>query len=448
MRLVQYFDKARMELTTPASPVTNGLLTVELKSGQLQLGDDSFEQRAAATVGVAGDPGTPGPTYADLAQLPEKSPQAAGSVNLGYDVPSDSFKTTAASTDPALTYAAYISDPSGRFGQNVPQAFVTFLNKIPGGYLSAMGYPISPAFSASVQVAGKPNVPVVIQAFQRKVLTYTASNPAAFQVEFGNIGQHYYTWRYSGNAATGPTATTAPSGSVTISAPTFTSIEDTSVTVVFTTGGAVCATAQYRVQGTTTWLTDVADAACVPVNARTAHSIDLSALTPSTTYEVRPVAKDTAQAVTFGPVATVTTAAASPVVISPINISNLTGTSATVAFQTNIPTCGIVQYRTSGNEQWGSDQTLPAPCNASDATTTHTENLTGIAPNTSIDVRGAAKDPNDQSVHYGRPVTFTTGASAPTAVPATPTSATATAAPATATAALSSPTAGAPTPTP
>src|SRR5215472_4103802 len=56
MRLVQYFDKARMELTTPTSPVTNGLLTVELKSGQVQLGDNSFQQQAAANIGIAGDP--------------------------------------------------------------------------------------------------------------------------------------------------------------------------------------------------------------------------------------------------------------------------------------------------------------------------------------------------------------------------------------------------------
>ncbi|HEY7908701.1 MAG TPA: hypothetical protein VIC60_07485, partial [Thermomicrobiales bacterium] len=32
-RLVQYFDKARMEQTTPGGSVTNGLLTVELLTG-------------------------------------------------------------------------------------------------------------------------------------------------------------------------------------------------------------------------------------------------------------------------------------------------------------------------------------------------------------------------------------------------------------------------------
>ena len=37
---------------------------------------------------------------------------------------------------------------------------------------------------------------MLIQLFQRRALTYTPSNSAAFQVEMGNIGQHYYVWRY------------------------------------------------------------------------------------------------------------------------------------------------------------------------------------------------------------------------------------------------------------
>jgi hypothetical protein len=35
-----------------------------------------------------------------------------------------------------------------------------------------------------------------VQLFERRVLTYTPTNPAAYQVEFGNIGQHYHRWRY------------------------------------------------------------------------------------------------------------------------------------------------------------------------------------------------------------------------------------------------------------
>src|SRR3954471_18652916 len=42
-RLVQYFDKARMEQFDPKARVTTGLLTVELKSGKVQRGDNTFE---------------------------------------------------------------------------------------------------------------------------------------------------------------------------------------------------------------------------------------------------------------------------------------------------------------------------------------------------------------------------------------------------------------------
>ena len=37
---------------------------------------------------------------------------------------------------------------------------------------------------------------VLVQLFQRRVLSYTPGNPAGFEVEMGNVGQHYYAWRY------------------------------------------------------------------------------------------------------------------------------------------------------------------------------------------------------------------------------------------------------------
>ncbi len=214
-RLVQYFDKARMEQTkTATGTVTNGLLTVELKSGMLQTGDNAFQPFSPAAIGIAGDPGQPGPTYASLGGLPEKSLRDTGAVSLRYDNTANTFASGAASTDPQAVFAAYLTDPAGRFGQNVPKAFNDFLQRVPGGYENALGYPITPPFQASVQVGGKANTAVIVQAFQRRVLTYTASNPAAFQVEFGNIGQHYFQWRYALLAAT-PTATSTPIVTVT-----------------------------------------------------------------------------------------------------------------------------------------------------------------------------------------------------------------------------------------
>jgi len=245
-RLVQYFDKARMELTNPATGnVSNGLLTVELKSGQLQLGDNSFQGLQPAQIGIAGDPGSPGPTYATLGILQERDAQSNGSVALTYSASSNTFTMGAPSTDANAAFATYLSDPNGRFGQNVPRAFADFLQRIPGGYLSSMGYPISPAFQATVTVGGQQNVPVIIQAFQRKVLTFTPSNPAAFQVEFGNIGQHYYQWRTAqGNlpTATGSATSTLTMTTTPTSGPTQTPVVVTATTVPTQTAVVVTAT--------------------------------------------------------------------------------------------------------------------------------------------------------------------------------------------------------------
>jgi hypothetical protein len=44
---------------------------------------------------------------------------------------------------------------------------------------------------------------VLVQLFERRILTYNPANPPAFQVEMGNVGRHYVAWRY-GAAGPGP----------------------------------------------------------------------------------------------------------------------------------------------------------------------------------------------------------------------------------------------------
>ncbi len=46
MRTVFYFDKARMELTTPTSGVSNGLLVTEMVSGGVQIGNSTSNHTA------------------------------------------------------------------------------------------------------------------------------------------------------------------------------------------------------------------------------------------------------------------------------------------------------------------------------------------------------------------------------------------------------------------
>jgi hypothetical protein len=65
----------------------------------------------------------------------------------------------------------------------------------PGDTLFAFGYPISEPYWAIVRVGGK-ELPVLFQAFERRLLTYNPANPPRWQVEMGNVGQHYFFWRY------------------------------------------------------------------------------------------------------------------------------------------------------------------------------------------------------------------------------------------------------------
>ncbi|MEZ4569699.1 MAG: hypothetical protein R2849_05100 [Thermomicrobiales bacterium] len=61
--------------------------------------------------------------------------------------------------------------------------------------LFATGRPVAEAYWAEVLIAGAPT-DVLMQCFERRCLTYNPSNPDGWQVEAGNVGLHYYDWRY------------------------------------------------------------------------------------------------------------------------------------------------------------------------------------------------------------------------------------------------------------
>ncbi len=213
-RLVQYLDKSRMEITSPAgdkaSPfyVTNGLLARELISGQLQTGNARYETRAPASLGVAGDADdTAGPTYAAFQGLLAVAPdERDNSVQKAVDR-TGTLRDSQAEFGQYKVGYAHFEPPTGH---NIARPFWDFLNKTdqilnrqglpttqrlfdPVFYVT--GLPISEAYWARVKVGGTVK-DVLVQAFERRMLTFTPANPAAFQVEMGNIGRHYYQWRY------------------------------------------------------------------------------------------------------------------------------------------------------------------------------------------------------------------------------------------------------------
>ena len=58
-----------------------------------------------------------------------------------------------------------------------------------------LGYRITEPHWSNVHIAGARKW-VLVQAFQRRVLTYVADNQPSWQLEMGNAGRHYFDWRY------------------------------------------------------------------------------------------------------------------------------------------------------------------------------------------------------------------------------------------------------------
>lgn len=233
-RTVRYYDKSRMELTDPAadpqSPwyVTTGLLVRDLVTGQRQTGAARFEQRSPASINVAGDPDDPaGPTYASLAPLLVRPARPDGSLITERFDSSGQVTDDPSLTGYGVTSTKLVDVPGLR--HQVAGVFWSFMNGsgpveegsalVDGAYFSspfyATGYPLTEAYWTTVQVAGQARL-VLFQAFERRVLTYTPDNPPGWQVESGNVGQHYYRWLYENQPPppADPTPTAEPSATV------------------------------------------------------------------------------------------------------------------------------------------------------------------------------------------------------------------------------------------
>ncbi len=217
-RLVQYFDKSRMEITNPAAAatdpfyVTNGLLVLELMTGRVQVGADpkQTEQRDPATANAVGDPtDRDAPTYLTLARLRDLPARAVGAATVER-VARDGTVFAGGPGTPSGGVTAATLVPETR--HTVASVFWRFMTEPEAGAdgtgnpFYATGYPLTEAYWATVRVGGTPRE-VLVQAFERRVLTYTPDNPEGFKVEAGNVGQHYYGWRYAAAARAETTAT-------------------------------------------------------------------------------------------------------------------------------------------------------------------------------------------------------------------------------------------------
>jgi uncharacterized protein YkwD len=221
-RAVAYFDKSRMEINRPSGDpdgewyVTNGLLARDLILGQVQVGDDDLREFDPPQINVAGDRDDPnGPTYQTFNELMDDRPLSEGTV-----VTQTIDRSGNVGSDGSLAHHSVTAHHiEGATNHSVASVFWEFMNSrgpvMENGHMFegdlfenpyyATGYPLTEPYWTTVRVGGDPRN-VLIQVFERRVLTYTPANPEGWQVEAGNAGRHYHRWYYEilGNSSTEP----------------------------------------------------------------------------------------------------------------------------------------------------------------------------------------------------------------------------------------------------
>lgn len=212
-RLIRYYDKARMEINDPTALhqtnwfVTNGLLALEMISGRMQIGDNEFVIRMPAGIVVAGDMNDAGsPTYANFKSRLNADPAEQDALltmrmdGVGRVVDDPRF----------AAYNVHAARFVAETNHQIASVFWDYLNMTGMLYQNdtltvgrlfeptffVTGLPITEAYWTEVQVGGVP-ADVLVQCFERRCLTYTPSNPEGWTVEMGNVGRHYFDWRYA-----------------------------------------------------------------------------------------------------------------------------------------------------------------------------------------------------------------------------------------------------------
>lgn len=200
--LVQYFDKGRLEVNDPAadpgSPwyVSSGRLVSEMVAGEAEAGTEQHYKIGPAQVPVTGDDGNgQAPSYAAFAAFTARVQRADGQTIT--NLLTASGKVEPMQLLPAGKQLGRYEPATGHNWADVFRQFATDPNRPAGfNWLYTLGYPITEPYWVRAPINGRVQ-PVLIQLFERRTLTYNPANPPGTQVEMGNVGRHYYLWRYT-----------------------------------------------------------------------------------------------------------------------------------------------------------------------------------------------------------------------------------------------------------
>jgi hypothetical protein len=201
-RDVYYFDKARMEVNithgTGDVLITAGLLVRDMIVGRIQIGERSFQEYHPADVPLAGDEAAfnpNAPTYASLRGIASVEQGRAVAQRSGQQIAETLSKSGTIGVEASLGHSARYGTYEPTLGHNIASVFDDYMATLPTDWRMSVGLPLSEPYWVQTLVAGDATW-VLVQAFERRILTFTPTNRPEWRVEMGNVGRHYYAWRY------------------------------------------------------------------------------------------------------------------------------------------------------------------------------------------------------------------------------------------------------------
>lgn len=208
-RQMVWYDKGRLDINDPNGDPTSiwyasgAQLVTELVSGALQFGADEWVRRDAAEIAITGDDNQAQPiTYATLtahATIPKAVRPADTDTRRVADhtgrlltalLAADGHVEAGGITNSSVAVGRYDAE----LGHNVAAPFADWEAAQPYPALYLLGHPLTEPYWIDTTVDGQARR-VLIQAFERRVLSYSPDNPEGWKVESANVGTHYRRWR-------------------------------------------------------------------------------------------------------------------------------------------------------------------------------------------------------------------------------------------------------------
>jgi hypothetical protein len=192
-RIVQYFERGRMEAEAGSNQITSGALVNEMARGEIDLGAGLVLERQPPETPIdSGEDHELVPTYLTLSRLLERAEDRTGQRVTSW-IDRDAH-IQRSSTPEVVRLAQYVDAT----GHNLPDVTVELFERPEfqtERWVESLGYPISEPYWTEYRRPEQAG-PSLVQAFERRILIYTPGLEPSRQFTVASSGRHYVDWRY------------------------------------------------------------------------------------------------------------------------------------------------------------------------------------------------------------------------------------------------------------